>query len=279
MLAEFPEGCSVEVADDWIRVEHGGVERMFVPGDEVVFGRGSGATIRIGVADPHVHRRAGSFRWAGGRWELHNDGEIATLEVHLVGGLEARVFVGSHPFVLPWGAHGTVRTLTPVPYALSFDTFGASPGDGRQSATASESGDGLDCQGGSGLNETTSPRSRLGLLPSEVKMLVALCEPRLRDPRLPAFTIPTTKDVCARLGITPKRAEDLVDGLVRKLAPYVDGVIGTNDGRAVNRRHRIAAFAIDTRCVTVRDLRLLEEVGDMDRRDRSRRRTGGSVVD
>jgi hypothetical protein len=70
--------------------------------------------------------------------------------------------------------------------------------------------------------------------------------------------VPSTKDVCGRLGITPKRAEDLVDALVVTLAPHVDGVIGSNDGRAVNRRHRIAAFAIDTRCVTARDLRQLD---------------------
>ena len=88
-------------------------------------------------------------------------------------------------------------------------------------------------------------------------MLVALCEPRLREPRLQSFEVPSTAAVCSRLDITKKRAEDLVDSLSLKLASHVGGVIGNNDGRAVTRRHRIAAFALDTRCVTVSDLRRL----------------------
>jgi hypothetical protein len=104
---------------------------------------------------------------------------------------------------------------------------------------------------------TASLRDLIGLTEPEIRMLVALCEPRLRNPREQAFVVPTTAEVCGRLGISPKRAEDLVDSLSVKLSRHVGGIIGNNEGRAVTRRHRIAAFALDTRCVTVADLRLL----------------------
>jgi hypothetical protein len=217
------------------------------PGTEVNFGRAATATIQIGSHDRHVHRRAGSFRWVAGYWELHNDGTTTTLQVNLDGGLEARIAVGAHPLIIPSGAHGNVRVLTPTPYDIEFSTPVSTVVSGLPEPTE----DDLE-----GL--TIDPRNGLGLNETETLMLVALCEPRLRDSHLPAFTIPSTKDLCSRLDITPKKAEDLVDSLVTKLASHVDGVIGSNDGRAVNRRHRIAAFAIDTRCVTVQDLRLLD---------------------
>ncbi len=218
------------------------------PGDDISFGRGARATIKIDPNDRHLHRRTGSFRWSSGGWELHNDGDTATLAVDILGGLEAKIPPGSHSLILPRGATGAVRILTPTSYLLAFTTPESDVSEGAH-PLAEDDLEGL----------TMDPRSGLGLTEKEVQMLVALCEPRLLDPQLPAFTIPTTKDICARLGISTKRAEDLVDSLVNKLAPYVEGLSGSNDGRAVNRRHRIAAFALDTHCISRRDLRLLDD--------------------
>jgi hypothetical protein len=220
------------------------------PGVDITFGRSATMTIRVGPADLQVHRRVGAFHWVPTReqWQLQNDGSTSALEVRIDGGLEAKIAVGAHPMALPADARGMVRILTPMAYELGFVTPSQSQ---DQSADFDLADDGLDAP-------TVDPRRGLGLSDAEFTMLVALCEPRLRDPHLPVFTVPSTKDVCARLGITAKKAEDLVDGLAVALSSHVDDVVGSNQGRAVNRRHRIAAFAIDTHCVTARDLRLLE---------------------
>lgn len=217
-------------------------------GEELSFGRGRSVTVRIGGNDPFMHRRAGSFRWIGARWELHNDGSRCVLDVELDGGFEARIAAGADPLILPPGAYGSVRVLTPAPQALAFATPPTPRPDPIYGAATTD-GDG---------DPTVDPRSALGLSDQEVLMLVALCEPRLRNPRLHAFVVPTTAELCDRLGITPKRVEDLVDSLSLKVSRHVAGVIGSNDGRAVTRRHRIAAFALDARCVTTSDLRLLD---------------------
>jgi len=191
--------------------------------------------------------RAGSFRWNAGRWELHNDGAVSALDVHVDGGFTARISAGSDALVLPSDASGSVEVLTAPPRSLDFTTPAASA---------------LSTQGESGdlINEaaTVGLRDLIGLTEPEIRMLVALCEPRLRNPREQSFVVPTTAEICDRLDVSPKRVEDLVDSLSVKLSRHVGGTIGSNEGRAVTRRHRIAAFAIDTRCITVADLKLLQ---------------------
>lgn len=238
-----------ESTEDVLVVVYEQVSHTACAGSEVTFGRGSKASVRIGVDDPFMHRRAGSFRWVDGKWELHNDGGRCALEVEVDGGLEARISAGADPLILPTGAYGSVRVLTPVHRTLSF----ATPPTPRAIFVADEEED-------DGIQDlsTVGLRAMLGLTTQETRMLVALCEPRLRNPRLKAYVVPSTGELCARLDIKPKKVEDLIDGLVTKMAQHVVGIIGSNDGRAITRRHRIAAFALDTRCVTVSDLHLLD---------------------
>lgn len=165
------------------------------------------------------------------------------------GGFEARISAGADPLILPAGAYGSVHVLTPEHRTLSF----ATPPTPRVRFVPDEEVDD-DVRDLS----TVGLREMLGLNELETRMLVALCEPRLRNPRLKAYVVPSTGELCERLDIRPKKAEDLIDGLATKMARHVIGVIGSNDGRATTRRHRIAAFALDTRCVTVSDLRLLD---------------------
>jgi hypothetical protein len=217
-------------------------------GTDVTFGRGSAATVRIGIDDPFMHRRAGSFRWVDGRWELHNDGSRCALDVEVDGGFQARIAAGADPLILPAGAYGSVLVLTPVHRTLSF----ATPPTPRARFVPDDEEDDIRDPSTVGL------RDMLGLNELETRMLVALCEPRLRNPRLKAYVVPSTGELCDRLDVKPKKAEDLIDSLATKMARHVVGVIGSNDSRAITRRHRIAAFALDTRCVTVSDLRLLD---------------------
>lgn len=235
-------------AEPVLVVVHQGASYEARPGTNLTFGRGRTATIRIGADDPAMHRRAGSFRWLDGHWQVHNDGSRCALEVIIDGGLEAHISAGAHPFIIPPGSHGVVSILMPVPHDLAFATPPSPkppyvPSEEEQDDSAEVSTDGL--------------RYLLGLSDAETRMLVALCEPRLRNPRLKDYEIPSSAALCARLDLNSKKVEDLVDGLALKLSRHVPGLIGSNTGRAVNRRQRIAAFALDTRCVTVSDLRLL----------------------
>jgi hypothetical protein len=150
--------------------------------------------------------------------------------------------------ILPPGASGSVRVLTPQVQVLEFVT----PSLIRLAAFEEEE-DTVD------ETSTVELRDLFGLNRNELRMLVALCEPQLRDTRLEYFVVPSAAEVCSRLQISAKQGEDLVDRLTQKLAPHVPGLIGSNAGRAVNRRHRIAMFALTTRCVTGRDLRLLAD--------------------
>ncbi len=235
------------VGDGSIQVSVGAIGATGIPGDVITFGRGTSCTLRLGDGDLHVHRLVGSFGWSNGSWTLNNEGSTVSLVVSVEGGLKATIDVGSYPLVLPNGARAVVRIMTPKPYEVEVRTGG---GDAT-AVSMIEVGDHLDAP-------TVDIRQGLGLTDAEFAMLVALCEPRLIDPGLQAFTVPSTKEICTRLGISSKRAEDVIDNLVNKLLPFVDGVSGSNQGRAVNRRYRIAAFAIETRCVTDRDLRILD---------------------
>jgi hypothetical protein len=235
--------------DDVLVVVYEQVSYTATAGSHLTFGRGKSMTVRIGTDDPFMHRRAGSFRWLDGRWELHNDGSRCALDVEVDGGFEARISAGADPLILPAGAYGSVRVLTPIHRTLSF----ATPPVPRVRHP-------LDDEDDDDLRDlsTVGLREMIGLNDLETRMLVALCEPRLRNPRLKAYVVPSTSELCDRLDIKPKKVEDLIDSLATKMAQHVVGLIGSNDGRAVTRRHRIAAFALDTRCVTVSDLRLLD---------------------
>jgi hypothetical protein len=237
----------MDSGQDVLKVDHDGRVYTAAPGTILTFGRGSACEVRIGADDPTVHRRVGSFHWKGGHWQVHNDGSRCALDVAIEGGIAARIAAGADPLSLPHSAHGTLHILTLHPLSLSF----ATPQALEQAEAEVPVSDDIDGA------TTMGMREMLGLSSQELQMLVALCEPRLRDPRLQSFEVPSTSAVCSRLGISKKRAEDLVDSLSMKLASHVGGVIGSNDGRAVTRRHRIAAFALDTRCVTVSDLRHL----------------------
>jgi hypothetical protein len=241
-------GTAGDLIQDVLVVTYERTSYRAIAGAEISFGRSALATVRIGADDPLMHRHAGSFRWHDGLWELHNDGSRSALEVVLIGGFEARISAGADPLILPPGASGSVRVLTPHVQILEFVTPPL-----IRNAPFEEEEDTAD------ETSTVELRDLFGLTRNELRMLVALCEPQLRETRPEYFVVPSAAEVCGRLQISAKQAEDLVDRLTQKLAPHLPGLIGSNAGRAVNRRHRIAIFALTTRCVTARDLRLLTE--------------------
>jgi hypothetical protein len=220
----------------------------------ITFGRSKSCTIKMDAdrTDERLSRVTGGFRREADHWQLHNDSGRLDLVVALEGGLRSIVAPGAWPLILPHGAQGIVTIQTTRTYSVGFRV---APETGNKH---------LQPHVGpmTSVEETVTGDmvTVLGLTEPELAMLAALCEPRLRDASAGSWTVPSTKDVCSRLGTTPKRAEDLVDSLARKFAPVVDGLFGDNRGRANTRRVRLADFALRTRCVTVADLRRLPPV-------------------
>jgi hypothetical protein len=217
----------------------------------ITFGRSKTCTIKMDAdrSDERLSRVTGAFRREDDHWQLHNESGRLDLVVVLDGGLRSIVEPGAWPLILPPGSRGVVTIQTTRTYSVAFRVAprAADPRPQRQVRPVVPAEE----------TATGDMVTVLGLTESELAMLAALCEPRLLDPSVGPWAIPSTKGVCSRLGMTPKRAEDLVDSLARKFAPVVDGLFGDNEGRANTRRVRLADFALRTRCVTIADLKRL----------------------
>ncbi len=233
-----------------IRVESPTAAVYVSPPGEVSFGRSTATSLKLdeNYPDENLSRRVGRFVFVNDRWELHNLSDEHTLLVKLKGGLDAALVPGGWPLQLPSGSVGTVSFQTTVDYELRFAVDpivgGAAPHP--------------DPNDNVGEKSTEDLARSLGLTSEELRMITAMCEPRLRDQSLPSWTIPSAKQVVDRLSIDSKRAEALVDGIAVKLAHVVDGLIGSNEGRATDRRVRIADFAYRRRLVTPADLPSLD---------------------
>ena len=212
----------------------------------ITFGRSPYCTIKLDRRrpDPSLSRITGAFRRELDRWQLENLSGRLDLVVKLAG-LRSVLEPGGWPLPLPAGSRGTVAIQTTRGYDFE---FAVAP---DRSAVRSQPGLLEEPMEGT---RTSDLAAELGLNEIELVMLAALCEPRLRDPSVGPWSVPPTKVICARLDISPRKAEDIVDSLAWKFRLVLDGLIGENESRATNRRHRLADFAFRTRCVSVSDL-------------------------
>lgn len=218
---------------------------------QISFGRSRACTIKLDASRPDsgLSRFAGRFRREDHRWHLDNESDLLDLTVDIDGGLFAVVKPGAASFALPPGASGRVTIQTKQFYPIAFMVAvegGTLPAPALAAAAVFI-----------GEPTTEDMATGLGLTDDERAMLAALCEARLRIPTPGPWFVPPAAAVCDRLGIPSKRAEKIVDSLAIKLSPYVEGLTGDNRARATTRRQRIADFALQTKCVTVADLRRL----------------------
>lgn len=225
------------------------------PGERVTFGRLADRTLKLDRRDPdeNLSRRTGEFRWDGARWTVVALSDRLELVVELDGGGRATLPPGSDAYILPAGAAGSVVVQTTRRYEIGFAHRVAVSGGSVDPMTTEIDGDG----------QTSDLRHTLKVNDAELRLLAAMCEPRLRRPGDGLWELPTTAELIDRLRLTgdrpEKRIEDLVDSLTRKLSGVVDGLAGDNRRRATRRRERICEYALHTRLVTTRDLRLLDE--------------------
>ena len=215
----------------------------------IMFGRSSQCTIKLDAdrKDGTLSRFTGVFRREADRWLVDNMSGRLDLTVEIAGGLDGRVQPGAWPFVLPTGSSGIVAIQTTRPYRLEFSVAPDSAGLGDSPLPTLVVND----------TETSDMATTLKLNDVDLTMLAAMCEPRLRIPSVGPLSVPTAKVVCARLNITTRRAEDLVDNLVRKFDGVVDGLFGDSKSLSHHRLRLIADFAFRTRCIGVTDLRRL----------------------
>jgi hypothetical protein len=99
----------------------------------------------------------------------------------------------------------------------------------------------------------------VSLTPSQRLLVVALCEPLLRDGMVGSSQIPSSAQAAARLGwpLTTfnRKLDNVCDKLDREGVP---GLRGGPGKLATNRRARLVEHAVLSRLVTTNDLELLD---------------------
>jgi hypothetical protein len=213
------------------------------PGEQALFGRGTpGSPVDIVLDDPAVSRRAGSVVAVGDYWLLSN---LSTSKTYVVENPE-----GGGEFVkVPPGRMGA-----PIPFEFSRVSLPAVDGTvsflvfapqhvHRPPHTAD----------GDAVTQVAYPLDRNS---KYFRILVALCEPRLRDPA--TSRIPTIPEIIGRL-------PDL--GLSRTAVGFHIGYLAENklhvkspqggEGKADWQRHALVSLALRFDLVTSEDLALL----------------------
>ena len=230
-------------------VEFIGEERLLSPGEELTFGRSADLVVDD---NRYLHRLIGRFTWSNGMWWLVNTGSSIALRLDDADGPSyARVAPGStvplsfETATLSFEAGGR-------PYELRTELLVDSP-----LLTVDVMGAGSDDTGGHVDPEATTTAGSLPLNDEQRLLLVALCEPWLRDAA--SNELPTNRQLAMRLGWTITKFNRKLDWLCQKYATAgVTGLRGSSDLLARDRRVRLVEHALDASVVTAADLVLLD---------------------
>ncbi|RSS48316.1 serine/threonine protein kinase [Streptomyces sp. WAC07061] len=183
-----------------VHTEHGRLE--IGPGESVLFGRGaSGVPVGLVLDDPAVPRLAGEILATEDHWRLSNLGYEQSLLVENPEG------AGEYFRVAPR------RIGAPVPFEFARVVLPTRSPDGL-AVHVSAPGHSYAERVGELDGEGTVAAFSLDETATYFAVLVALCEPRLRDQS--ATVIPTTRQVAARLaGLSEQAVGFHIDYLAR----------------------------------------------------------------
>jgi hypothetical protein len=223
--------CRVEFCGEYFDVR---------PPESFVVGR-EGA---LGLEDnPYLHRRFLEIVRHEGLWWLANVGSRLSATVsEPTGGMQAWLTPGGR-LPLVFGSTTVVFTAGATTYQLGIETSEAPfeqpmPGRGDSGATT--------------VGQVVLTRSQRALI-------VALCEPMLRDPGSPT-RIPSSATAASRLGWALTRFNRKLDNVCDKLdRAGVRGMRGGPGRLATQRRARLVEYAVLFRLVSTADLHLLDE--------------------
>lgn len=196
---------------------------------------------------PFLHRRLLVFRHLDGLWWMKNVGASTSVSVAAANGSYQAVLgpEAQMPLVFP----ELTVLFTAGPYSYEFTVLNPSA---TFQSVVTESAD-LSVTGGTiGSPEFT---------PSQFLLLVALCEPILRDGMMGTSKLPTSNEAAERLGWPITTFNRKLDNVCDKLDRA--GVVGLRGGPgnlARNRRVRLVEYATLARLVTSEHLPLLETV-------------------
>jgi hypothetical protein len=213
------------------------------PGEPFTFGRALACSAELPALDRGVSRNAGSFRYHGGSWWLHNDSSSAMLCVLGDRGFRADLPPGLQVPLLQWHAKVTVTGVLGI-YTLRLrlpDLDDASdPAEQAPAAVVAE-----DCA-------VTSTRYRAPLTGSDRLVLAARFEAYLTWRHAGAPAPASARDAAERIGwqahTVAKRCEN-IRGRYARL-----GVPGLRGPRALEQ---LALLLVSTGELTAADLRLL----------------------
>lgn len=209
------------------------------PGDELGFGRAAQLVIDD---NPYLHRLVGRFHWVDDGWRVSNEGRHIVIDLSdgqpqpqsvEPGGEVALPEVGQVEF-----AAGSVV------YAISFST-----------GTAPAPPPGVPV---SGVGKAVA---RYGLSHTEYLALLALSEPRLRNPDGERVLVPADTHGASRLGLPSAHFGEVMRSLTGRLSDAVPAE------PADDYRERLVVWAVDQAVVSADDLGLLDRpVTQMSRR-------------
>jgi hypothetical protein len=237
------QGVSIEFCGEW-----------FYPTKERSFTIGREGDLAVDE-NSYLHRRLIEIVFEAGVWWISNIGNSISVGLSAgEGGYQAWLGPGLRvPIVFP--ELTVIFTAGPVTYELSIHTDAASftPVTDLSAPTT----------GDATIGQTS-------LTQMQKLLVVALCEPLLRDGQVGIGRIPSSAEAAARLGwpITTfnRKLDNVCDKLDRNGVPGVRGGVGN---LATGRKARLVEFAILSRLVTAQDLALLETVARVNKSMRS----------
>lgn len=232
-----------------LRVEFVGEEIIVPPDAELTFGRSADLAIDD---NPYLHRVLGRFSVIRGMWWLTNTGRNIALAVTDASG-------SSFSRIAP----GSGLALTFPEASVRFEAGAAryeieiflpvleDPALEHNAEPDPE----VFLDDGAGPTVTVS---QVPLTPEQLELLVALAEPRLREPGSQA-ALPTNKAVSLRLDWSRSKFNRKLDALCAKLARAgVTGLHGSAGELARDRRLRLVEHAITAGMVDHEDLTVLD---------------------
>ncbi|MCT9820637.1 hypothetical protein N3K63_10125 [Microbacterium sp. W1N] len=196
--------------------------------------------------NPYLHRRLLSLGFEGGMWWLANVGQSISVSLSTADGVYQAVLGPGARVPLVFPRLVVLFTAGPYTYELSVHSPQAAFHSAPLVADASD--------------PTQITIGNVSLTPTQRLLVIALCEPMLRDGIVGQSQIPSSAQAAARLGWPLTTFNRKLDAVCDKLDR--EGVTGLRGGAgrlATNRRARLVEHAILSRLVTPQDLGALDE--------------------
>ncbi len=209
------------------------------PGTEFTFGRMADLEVD---ENPYMHRKVGKFIARHDRWWLMNIGTNIAVELY---DRESR----SSAKIMP----GTEQALPGNDMVVRF-TAGATTYE-IDVTTEGDSDSQLE------MEETTDTitLSDLPMTDSQLQLVIALAEQKLREPQAP-LAVPASKEAAARLGWSITKFNRKLDNVCEKLTKAgVSGLKSSSSSLNTDRRRHLVEYGISSGLVDASMLPMLDD--------------------